>query len=452
MIRVSIWTAFFLIVLRVCIGWHFFFEGVGKVKSAYMGKSIANEKPFSSDAFFKESEGWFGKQMKKWIGDPDQELVDNLTLEPRLGDAAQDSDKDRFPKALGKEWDEYLTRFVSQFHLDDATKARAETKLALAKSKYVKWVQGFSDEIDSESKKPKKLTLKVKRKAPGGSATADFDQEMIVSARLAELLKKSAEVRSVYDQKLPLLGKEVGGADLRAMKQDVATIRAELQKEIETQTTAMKDDLASVFDNRVTGFAKKVDNKDETATLQSMLTPIKAGQNPLGRLWNEYADYVKDFAPGLNEAQKADIDPRLKAAEERFDRWLADRDETTAEPSTSKEVAEWRQNYAAAIAKQSAATTALAGQKEPLKTDIEATKKYQVFTLAKAETDADVKTLTTQMQAELKLRQMPSRIRSARRLAMTRPRGTPRRTTRSTSASSPSGSPSSTWTGRPAGS
>src|SRR5436305_23528 len=45
MIRVSFWTAVFLVALRLCIGWHFAYEGYGKVKSAYLGKAAVNEKP-----------------------------------------------------------------------------------------------------------------------------------------------------------------------------------------------------------------------------------------------------------------------------------------------------------------------------------------------------------------------------------------------------------------------
>ena len=39
MIRISVWAAIFLVLLRICIGWHFFFEGYGKVRSTYLGKA-----------------------------------------------------------------------------------------------------------------------------------------------------------------------------------------------------------------------------------------------------------------------------------------------------------------------------------------------------------------------------------------------------------------------------
>ena len=100
MIRVSFWTAVFLIALRLCIGWHFAYEGYGKVKSAYLGKAATNEKPFSSETYFRESEGPFGKLIKSRIGDPDKEVVDRFTLKPIDGVASKADPKSLFPAAL----------------------------------------------------------------------------------------------------------------------------------------------------------------------------------------------------------------------------------------------------------------------------------------------------------------------------------------------------------------
>src|SRR5215210_2672308 len=112
MIRVSVWTAVFLIVLRVCIGWHFAYEGYGKVKSAYQGKAAVNEKPFSSETYFRESESPFGRLIKKQLGDPDQEVVDKLTPKSVEGDEANQPAAAPFPDALAAEWDDYFDRFA----------------------------------------------------------------------------------------------------------------------------------------------------------------------------------------------------------------------------------------------------------------------------------------------------------------------------------------------------
>ncbi|HEX3148986.1 MAG TPA: DoxX family protein [Gemmataceae bacterium] len=396
MIRISAWAAFFLIVLRLCIGWHFAYEGYGKVKSACLGKSAVNEKPFSSETYFRESEGPFGKIIKSRIGDPDQQVVDKLTLKPVEGDASNADPKSRFPAALDKEWDDYLNRFVEQYKIDDEKKTKAQVAVDQAKTDFVKWVGKIRTEHEKEvdrnppekdadadaAKTPKApwTLLKVKRKAPGaGNTSADFEEEVTVAERAAELKKKSDDVKAAYI-KLHEMGKDVEGASLRTLKTDVAAIRTELQKELDDQTKIMKDGLARLLDTRVTAYAAQADNKDASATLQAMLTPMTGPEahNPLARMWDEYAEYVKDFAPNMNDGKKAEVEKALVEAKARFDRWLSDQDMFTGEPLTTKDVENWRKAYAGVLARKNTSDA------------------------IKLETEAQKKALESQMQAELK--------------------------------------------------
>ena len=347
MIRVSFWTCVFLVVLRIAIGWHFCYEGVSKVKSAYQGKA-SPDKVFSSETYFRESEGPFGKLVKSRLTDPDQLVVDQLALKPVDGEASDASPRGRFPDALAREWDEYFNRFAAQFRLDEEQKTKAQSTFDQAKAKYVNWVQGNSDEMDKETKKPKRILLKVKRKAPGlKNDSADYDQDVTVGERAAELKQKAAEVRAGY-KKMAEMGKDVDAVALRSLKTDVTTIRSELRKEIDDQTKTMKDELAKLLDVRVTAFAKQADNKQEAVTLEAMLTPMAGGNNPLAAMWDAYAEYVKDFSTGITGDQKAAVDVELGVAKLRFDRWLADRDVFTDKPLPEKDVAQWRTFHAAA--------------------------------------------------------------------------------------------------------
>jgi uncharacterized membrane protein YphA (DoxX/SURF4 family) len=429
MIRVSVWTAIFLILLRICIGWHFAYEGYGKVKSAYQGKAAVNEKPFSSDAYFRESESAFGRLVKKQMPDPDQEVVDRLTLKPVDAEEAKTSPASRFPDALAKEWDDYFDRFAKQYRLDEQQLGEARRTFDQSKAQFVQWVGRVrtQDEIEksrwadekgtdkdkaSDKEKEKLTFLTVKRKAPGGgNQTADFDEEMTPAERAAELKKKSDEVKAIYTEKLVALGRDVEGANLRAKKTEVNTIRTELQKELDDQTKAMKDALAKLFGPRVTAYAAKADDKDEGTTLQAMLTPMANGNNPLGKMWDEYAAYVKDFAPNLPDAKKAEIDAEVQAAKTRFDRWLNDQDMFTGEPLPQKDVAEWRHLYADARARREALAKVVPDPKKP-----EGQAKAEpapepvwlpkylvvVLTQRKADADAEIKALTSRMQADLK--------------------------------------------------
>ena len=375
MIRISVWAAIVLILLRIGIGWHFFFEGYGKVRSANLGKATVNEKPFSSETYFRESEGPFGKFIKSKLVDPDQEVVDKLTLRPAEGDPDKVPPLSLFPAALEKEWDEYFTRFVAEFRLDDSQIGAARRSLDESKEKVANWIRGIEKDKDG---KPKPVLLTVRRKAPGPSnQSADFDEEMTVAQRAAELKKKSEDVRAAY-AKMDRMGKDVDVAGLRAMKADVNTIRAELQKEIDDHTKAMKDSLAKVFGTRVTAYAAPAVEKDGPAALNAMLTPMKAGANPLAKMWDEYAAYVKDYAPNMNEGRKAEIDLELQAAKDRFDRWLADQNMYSGEPLATKDVAEWRKLYADVLARNDTAEE------------------------AKKDTAQEKKLLESRMQAELK--------------------------------------------------
>lgn len=362
MIRVSFWTCVFLVVLRICIGWHFYFEGATKVKSAYQGKA-SQDKVFSSENYFRESEGPFGRLIKSRIGDPDQDTVDRLTLRPVEGDVSDASPASRFPVALAKEWDDYFNRFVGQYRLDDEQRTKAQSTFDQQKAKFVQWLQGNSDEPkDKKTNEPKRILLKVKRKAPGpNNQSADYEEEVTVTQRAAELKKESEKVRSAY-RRMAEMGKDVDAVALRGLKADVATIRTELKKELDDQTKAMKDALAKLLDPRVTAYAAQAKSLDAPATLDAMLKPMNGdGVNPLEGMWNDYAAYVKDFSPNISDDQKTKVNGQLVAAKTRFNRWLADQDmfDQTPLPAKDKEVEPWRALYADATTKKNEEEIAL---------------------------------------------------------------------------------------------
>ena len=61
---------FFLLTLRIAIGWHFLFEGLHKVHSRYIGVTETN-RVFTSEPYFAAGEGPLAEQMRKdYLGDP----------------------------------------------------------------------------------------------------------------------------------------------------------------------------------------------------------------------------------------------------------------------------------------------------------------------------------------------------------------------------------------------
>jgi uncharacterized membrane protein YphA (DoxX/SURF4 family) len=358
MIRISCWAAIFLIFLRVLIGWHFAFEGLSKVKSAYTGTAVVNEKPFSSEAFFRESETPVGRFAKKYLGDSDLLLIEQLTPKTEGAKAA-----DQFPSALATEWDDYYQRFTAAYPLTDDQKKEAEANFETAKANFVHWLKGKGEIIDKEKDKRKELKITVKRPAVGSSPTAEFEEDILLSQRVAELKQKKEEARLFYD-KMWELKKDVDGTRLRAVKTETAAIRTQLKKELDDQTKKMKDGLASVFGTAITAFPVKA---PDAASINSFLVPMADGKNPLSKLWDDYATYVKEKT-GASEASKAEIDLKLKQAKERFDRWLKDEDPQTGKPLTSgKPFSEWKQAFEATLAKEAEAKKNAA--KEPEKKD-----------------------------------------------------------------------------------
>lgn len=387
MIRISLWTAVFLVVLRVAIGWHFFFEGVSKVKSTYAGK------PFSSETYFRESEGPFGKLIKSQVGDPDQILLDKLTPQSVEGDASKTNPVAMFPPAMAVEWNDYFARFTQQYRLDDAQKTVAETRFEQSKADYVKWLLSQSNENDA-SGKPKEIKLTVKRKAPG-LGSADFDEEVTVAERVLELKRKHQAVRDALEKKLPTMGKDVEGPNLRTLKAEVAEVRRELQKEVDAQTEKMKEALAKgVFGGKPTANATPINPGDANAFLMQMLTPMKDGKNPLALAWDEYSAYVKDYSPKMNDETKARVDEAVANAKIRFDHWLADKEPYTGVDLVEKPMTAWRSNLAAAESR-------LADASAKLKSASSETEKKK-YADAESLARSDIESLRNYARAEIK--------------------------------------------------
>lgn len=69
---------FFLLALRLAIGWQFLFEGLHKIHSHYVGPSETN-RPFSSEPYFKEAPGPLAPMMRAMNGDASKIIAARLT-------------------------------------------------------------------------------------------------------------------------------------------------------------------------------------------------------------------------------------------------------------------------------------------------------------------------------------------------------------------------------------
>jgi uncharacterized membrane protein YphA (DoxX/SURF4 family) len=206
-------TPFFLVVLRLAIGWHVFFAGVEKVRAPN----------WSSEGYLREASGPLAPQFRELAGDG---LVGRLTPLP---DDSQMPLYQRFPPALGLDWQTYLDRFADHYQVTNEGRQRLEDKLRQRKDATVTW-----------------LLLGTKNVKKTGPSGLSVEVPMTTQERVQEYVKKRDETRAIQDKMLWTFGPDVN-AKLRAAKADASRLRADLAADVKDQTTQMKAALLDIL-------------------------------------------------------------------------------------------------------------------------------------------------------------------------------------------------------------
>jgi uncharacterized membrane protein YphA (DoxX/SURF4 family) len=220
-------TAFFLVLLRLAIGWHFAYEGYHKVHSIAVGPVSRDGRvvaPFSSAGYFSEGRGPLGEVMRHAIGDPDELLLERLEAMPLASgqDPATDNKHLRMPPALAHDWEDYLNRFATHYNLDEQQRSLARVKMEQAESNFVQWLTAG--------------TGSVVKNYPSG--TVEITEPN--SRRVQEYREALQNVHDVYTKELPAFGKDVEKARLLKTKDDARSLRKSLQADVDSQTEQMK--------------------------------------------------------------------------------------------------------------------------------------------------------------------------------------------------------------------
>jgi len=358
MVRISFFTCVFLIGLRLVIGWHFFFEGMNKVRSNNIGPAEIS-KPFSSASYFAEAEGPIGPEVREVLGDSDADALAKLKL------AVSDDDKpnSKMPAALAQEWSGYARRFEEFYRLGDEDKKLVDAKLEQAKSEYVLWLtDAMPKKLDDKEKKKSDEPKKIKKTVVSSTGPVTYEVDDKVQQRVLAYKNAIDEIRDVYKLRLPSLGKDVEKAHLRTLKNEATAMRAELMKDVEEHTKKLKDSLAKIVGKRLAGYDigtpedPKVD--DRVLSLVTLRNGPGEPDTPSARLiermpelldqqWNDYFAYAKEY--GHENSQESDR--VLKEAKLRFVRYLLDQDQyqETGTPLPDKEISQRLKAYTAAI-------------------------------------------------------------------------------------------------------
>jgi uncharacterized membrane protein YphA (DoxX/SURF4 family) len=179
---------FFLLALRLAIGWHFLFEGLYKVNSHY-GPPTETSRPFSSEPYFRVAPGPIGAQMRKQFDDPEETIAQKVRAPKEYTPAA-------FAKLAVSDQAAACPAVVAQ-QLDSmettaqaVIKAEAEKQLANADPDEAKALAAVAAAEEKAVKEAK--TDEEKNKA---KATADADRKKVKEqyADVRESAKKKAE-------------------------------------------------------------------------------------------------------------------------------------------------------------------------------------------------------------------------------------------------------------------
>ncbi len=191
-------TRFFLIALRVAIGWHCFVEGMEKI----------NSPTWSGENYLREATGPLSG-VYRWV--PGDRLIAKATVG---ADGA-------FPAELEREWRDYFNAFVAFHELDTEQTARATGIFDQRKADTLSYLISKAETVTKISPMPPEVTM-----------------EMTMKQRLDEHERLADRVRAA-EAKFPTSDKDAH-AEWKNAKADLAKWRASIKKVIDTETNRLK--------------------------------------------------------------------------------------------------------------------------------------------------------------------------------------------------------------------
>ena len=221
-------TAFFLILLRLAIGWHFLAEGYHKLEGYWHGPTetvVGKSKPFSSAGYFREGTGPLAQLIRKEVGDPDKEAL--ALLIPADVESPNAPPHSRTPPLLHQEWTDYVRRFSDHYSLDDEQRLKAVAALMKAEDAAVGWLT--RKEVDEKNFKAK--TQEGRLPTP---------------TRLAMYKDKLAELTESKHSLLVSMGSDAESLRLHDVKADAVRLRVGLLNDLDAYTQDLRKELEKI--------------------------------------------------------------------------------------------------------------------------------------------------------------------------------------------------------------
>lgn len=209
---------FFLLALRLAIGWQFLFEGLNKIHSHYVGQSETNA-PWKSEPYFKEAPGPLAPYMRTMNGDPAKLIAERLTPKKeisasefaKLPEAEQAA---MCPEAVAKQLDAMLAAAT------EAQRAGAEEALAQLAANHEKAVKAIADTEKKEADAAKDDAGKAAAKTKADAARKAAEETLEKGRAAEEKRKGSPEVAAgeAIQAAKAEYARWVYGVDRRAIK------------------------------------------------------------------------------------------------------------------------------------------------------------------------------------------------------------------------------------------
>jgi uncharacterized membrane protein YphA (DoxX/SURF4 family) len=221
-------TAFFLIFLRLAIGWHFLAEGYHKLEGYWRGPTetvVGKSKPFSSAGYFREGTGPLAKVIRTLVGDPDDEALALLT--PTEGESANAPPHTRTPPLLAQEWGDYVHRFCDYYGLDDEQRQKAEDALLKAEDSAVRWLT--RKEVDEKNFQAKTQ-----------------EGRLPVPTRLAQYKQQLEEWAGDKHSRLFSMGSDAESLRRQSAKAEAVRLRVGLLNDLDEYTQDLRKELAKI--------------------------------------------------------------------------------------------------------------------------------------------------------------------------------------------------------------
>ncbi|MCE9563721.1 MAG: hypothetical protein K8U57_16895 [Planctomycetes bacterium] len=174
---------FFLLALRLAIGWQFMFEGLHKIHSTYMGPTETS-RPFTSEPYFKLAPGPIGEKMRNNFGDP------NLVIAAKVK-APKDIKPEAFDKLSAAEQAAECPPAVAQ--LLDAVAEQAPAAVEAMKADSAKQL------ADADAEEKKAIKAANDQETEGlKTATTDLEKKLVkdkAEEARSDAKKKAADKR-----------------------------------------------------------------------------------------------------------------------------------------------------------------------------------------------------------------------------------------------------------------